>query len=146
MTPDPLKPWLQQYDSDVRPSLAPYPEKTLIDYLGPPQISRWLKQKVLLPASATSCTVPQGIFADDSGVANVAVLNMAAYGPETHLAYPPRPTDARKLAAWKPEWSVRVRTKSTASLVLGLEEAGAQDNPKEGRGRRLLRGLFKRGT
>jgi long-chain acyl-CoA synthetase len=33
MTPDPLKPWLQQYDSDVRHSLAPYPEKTLIDYL-----------------------------------------------------------------------------------------------------------------
>jgi long-chain acyl-CoA synthetase len=28
-----VKPWLQHYDSDVRPSLAPYPEKTLIDYL-----------------------------------------------------------------------------------------------------------------
>jgi long-chain acyl-CoA synthetase len=26
-------PWLAKYDSDVRPSLAPYPEKTLIDYL-----------------------------------------------------------------------------------------------------------------
>jgi hypothetical protein len=120
--------------------------QTLVDYLGAPQISRWLKQRVLLPASATSCTVPQGIFADDSGVANVAMLNMAAYGPETHLAYPPRPTDAKRLATWKPEWSVRVRTKSTASLVLGLDEAGSQDNPKEGRGRQLLRGLFKRGT
>jgi long-chain acyl-CoA synthetase len=28
-----VRPWLQQYDSDVRHSLAPYPEKTLIDYL-----------------------------------------------------------------------------------------------------------------
>jgi long-chain acyl-CoA synthetase len=28
-----VKPWLRQYDSDVRHSLAPYPEKTLIDYL-----------------------------------------------------------------------------------------------------------------
>jgi long-chain acyl-CoA synthetase len=28
-----VKPWLQHYDSDVRHSLAPYPEKTLIDYL-----------------------------------------------------------------------------------------------------------------
>ena len=28
-----MKPWLQHYDSDVRPSLAPYPDKTLIDYL-----------------------------------------------------------------------------------------------------------------
>ena len=28
-----MKPWLAHYDADVRPSLAPYPEKTLIDYL-----------------------------------------------------------------------------------------------------------------
>lgn len=120
--------------------------QALVDYLGAPQVSRWLRQKVLLPASTTHCTVPQGIFADDGGVANVAVLTMAAYGPETHLAYPPRPTDAGKLAAWRPEWSVRVRTKSTASLVLGLDGASARDTPEEGRGRRLLRGLFRRGT
>jgi long-chain acyl-CoA synthetase len=28
-----MKPWLAHYDSDVRPSIAPYPDKTLIDYL-----------------------------------------------------------------------------------------------------------------
>ena len=28
-----MKPWLAHYDSGVRPSLAPYPDKTLIDYL-----------------------------------------------------------------------------------------------------------------
>jgi long-chain acyl-CoA synthetase len=28
-----VKPWLANYDSDVRPSLAPYPNTTLIDYL-----------------------------------------------------------------------------------------------------------------
>ncbi len=28
-----MKPWLQAYDADVRPTLAPYPDKTLIDYL-----------------------------------------------------------------------------------------------------------------
>ena len=28
-----MKPWLSHYDPDVRPSLAPYPDKTLIDYL-----------------------------------------------------------------------------------------------------------------
>jgi long-chain acyl-CoA synthetase len=27
------KPWLAHYDADVRPSLAPYPDKTLLDYL-----------------------------------------------------------------------------------------------------------------
>ena len=28
-----MKPWLTNYDSDVRPSLSPYPDKTLVDYL-----------------------------------------------------------------------------------------------------------------
>jgi long-chain acyl-CoA synthetase len=28
-----MKPWLAHYDSDVRTSLAPYPDKTLVDYL-----------------------------------------------------------------------------------------------------------------
>ena len=28
-----MKPWLRHYDADVRPSIAPYPDKTLIDYL-----------------------------------------------------------------------------------------------------------------
>src|SRR5688572_20151117 len=28
-----VKPWLAHYDADVRPSIAPYPDKTLIDYL-----------------------------------------------------------------------------------------------------------------
>ena len=28
-----MKPWLAHYDADVRPSIAPYPDKTLIDYL-----------------------------------------------------------------------------------------------------------------
>jgi len=28
-----MRPWLAHYDTDVRPSLAPYPERTLLDYL-----------------------------------------------------------------------------------------------------------------
>ena len=28
-----VKPWLAHYDADVRPSLGPYPDKTLLDYL-----------------------------------------------------------------------------------------------------------------
>ena len=28
-----MHPWLAHYDSDVRPSLAPYPNATLLDYL-----------------------------------------------------------------------------------------------------------------
>ena len=42
-----MKPWLAHYDSDVRPSLAPYPEKTLVDYLD--QLARGDRVAVLLP-------------------------------------------------------------------------------------------------
>jgi len=28
-----MDPWIKQYDADVRPSLGPYPDKTLLDYL-----------------------------------------------------------------------------------------------------------------
>ena len=28
-----MEPWIKQYDADVRPSLGPYPDKTLLDYL-----------------------------------------------------------------------------------------------------------------
>src|SRR5690349_20164852 len=41
-----MKPWLAHYDPDVPPSLAPYPEKTLIDYLD--QLARTAGSKTAL--------------------------------------------------------------------------------------------------
>lgn len=116
----------------------------LVDYLDAPNLERWLKQKILLSAGTTACSVPQGVFDTDKGAAGMTMLNMVAYGPETHLAYPSKPTDPKRLATWKPEWSVRVRTKSTASLVLGMEMT-EQGKEKESVGKKLLRGLFQRG-
>lgn len=119
--------------------------ETLVDYLDAAHIGRWTTQKVLLPASATDCSVPQGIFARRNGAPNMTMLNMAAYGPETHRVYPPRPADPKQLAAWKPEWSVRVRTKSTASLVLGVDANASPQQQKEGIGKKVFKNLFKRG-
>lgn len=119
----------------------------LVDYLDAPNLDRWLKQKILLPASATACSVPQGVFDTDKSMAGMTMLNMVAYGPETHLLYPAKPTDPKLLAAWQPEWSVRVRTKSTASLILGMEVAGKESGSgqkKEGAGKTLLKNLLKR--
>jgi hypothetical protein len=118
---------------------------TLVDYLGASNIDNWLKKKILLPPSATNCSVPQGIFASKNGLPNMTMLDMVAYGPETHLAYPAKPTDPKKLAAWKPEWTVRVRTKSTASVVLGLDTNASPEQQKESIGKKLFKGLFKRG-
>ena len=121
--------------------------ENLVDYLDAPNLDRWLKQNILLPASATSCSVPQGIFDLDKGAAGMTMLNMAAYGPQTQLLHPAKPADPKLLAAWKPEWSVRVRTKSTATLVLGMDVAdgSGKGKAKEGAGKKLLKSLLKRG-
>lgn len=119
--------------------------EALIDYLDAAHIDRWTRQKILLPADATDCSVPPGIFARRNGAPNMTMLNMVAYGPETHRVYPPRPTDPKQLATWKPEWGVRVRTKSTASMVLGMDTNASSGQQKEGIGKKVFKNLFKRG-
>lgn len=87
----------------------------LVDYQTNPAVDRWLKEKVLLEPSATRCTVPKGIFGAEGG----AMLRMIAYGSELNLAYPPRPADPK--LAWEPEWAVKLRVKSVASAMLGMD-------------------------
>ena len=96
-------------------------------YLTGSYIDKWLKQKVLLPASATNCTIPRGIFAGAPGSqgAMPGMLMMTAYGPESWITYPPKPADAKK--PWTPEWSVRLRAKSSTMSMLGMDFGNMQD-------------------
>ncbi|MGE5160113.1 MAG: hypothetical protein ACM3O5_01280 [Betaproteobacteria bacterium] len=87
----------------------------LVDYQTNPAVDRWLQEKVLLAPSVTRCTVPKGIFSEGSG----AMLRMIAYGTELNIAHPPRPTDPK--IAWEPQWAVKVRVKSVASAMLGMD-------------------------
>lgn len=128
--------------------------RELVDYLTGPSIDRWIKQKVLLAPATTGCAIPAGIFkpmgnAADAG--GVASLDMVAYGPETNLVWPERPANPK--TPWKPEWTVRVRTKSTTTAMLGMDMGGmgnaaqpgdnAQPAKKEENvGKKLLKGLF----
>ncbi len=116
------------------------------------QLDKWLKQKMLLPASATSCTIPKGIFGGTSRVQGgqesmvPAMLNMSAYGPESWITYPPKPADPKQ--PWNPEWSVRLRARSSATAILGMDfgdmqqmedsEDGQQPKKKPG-----MKGLLK---
>ncbi len=99
----------------------------LMDYLANAQIDQWVIDKVLLPESARQCAIPSGIFGNAGG----AVLRGIAYGNELNLLHPPRPADPRLLAAWDPEWSLRVRVKSTSMAILG-QEAALRTNAEEG--------------
>lgn len=99
----------------------------LMDYLANAQIDQWVKERVLLPATTQQCAIPSGIFGNAGG----AMLRGIAYGNELNLLHPPRPTDAKLLAAWNPEWTLRVRVKSTTMTTLGQEAQAARQQKKE---------------
>jgi hypothetical protein len=64
--------------------------------------------------------VPKGIFGEGGG----AMLRMIAYGTELNLAHPPRPADPK--IAWEPQWAVKVRVKSVANAMLGVDMSEMQ--------------------
>ena len=120
----------------------------LVNYLTGSYIDKWLKQKVLLPGTASNCIVPKGIFAGGAGgqggMGGMGMLTMIAYGPETNLVWPPKPVDPRQ--PWNPEWNVRVRTKSTATALLGMDMGEMQQEdgqPQPQQKKPSVKGLLK---
>jgi hypothetical protein len=103
---------------------------SLIDYQTNSAVDRWLNEKVLLAPSETHCAVPKGAFSSEG-----AMLRAIAYGSELNLAHPPRPVDQKK--PWEPEWAAKVRVKSVATAMLGMNMDGAtgrrsrRDTPRE---------------
>lgn len=85
---------------------------SLMDYLTVHDVQRFIREKVLLPANRTSCTIPANVFKDVDG----AILQFVAYGEELNILYPPKPKDPKQ--SWNPQWSVKVRLKSTGSSPL----------------------------
>jgi hypothetical protein len=87
----------------------------LMNYVSPDTVQKYIKEKVVLAPSVTSCTIPKGIFKGADG----AVLMFIAYGEEANFAQPPKPADPK--APWNPIWTAKVRFKSTGMLPLGME-------------------------
>ncbi|GAB4301042.1 MAG: hypothetical protein Fur0034_14360 [Desulfuromonadia bacterium] len=112
----------------------------LLDYLTPSDVARFTKEKVLLPPQKTSCGIPPVFPADGGGV-----LTFIAYGEEQNFSRPPRPKAPKK--PWNPDWTVKVRYKSTAILPLitpddSLPKGETKgDSPAKGVGD-AIRGIF----
>jgi hypothetical protein len=105
----------------------------LHDYLPSANVDKWVKEGVLLPPRTTSCTIPAGIFAQAGG----AMVRFTAYGRGLNLVWPEQPKE--------PQWSVKLRLKSTAMLPLDdggdveespddvrVDSTGAEDTATEG--------------
>ena len=81
----------------------------LWDYVAPGIVSRLVPRGTVMAPSRTSCAIP----AEVGGAQKIAFLN--AFGPEADFAYPPRPANQR--TPWHPDWTVKVRYKSTAMVT-----------------------------
>jgi hypothetical protein len=93
---------------------------SLLDYIPPAEVARLVRERVVLPPEATTCTVPQEVMK----ATPMAMLQFIAYGDELNVVHPPRPQDPK--VAWEQQYAVKVRLKSTAMLPLadGMEGMG----------------------
>jgi hypothetical protein len=105
-------------------SELPEPGTGLVDYQTNSAVDRWLREKVLLEPGTTRCAVPKGAFGEG------AMLRMIAYGSELNVVHPPRPADPK--VAWEPQWAAKVRVKSVASAMLGMDMAGTSRGTPRG--------------
>jgi hypothetical protein len=83
-------------------------------HMSPGEIDRLIKAKVLLPATATSCTVPAEVVK----AAPSSMLMTTALGGQGNYAEP-KPAGAP--ASWKPDWTVKLLAKSTYTGMLGMD-------------------------
>lgn len=86
------------------------------DYLAPTDAARLVTSRVLLSPATTRCTVPAEVARAGQGL----MLAMTAYGPEANIAEP-RPNGAA--ANWRPQWTVKLRTRSSHMSPLGQDMA-----------------------
>jgi hypothetical protein len=85
---------------------------SLMDYVPPGEAARLVREKVVLAPQVTECTVPAEVVK----AAPAAFLSFVAYGDELNVVHPPRPQDATR--TWEQVYAVKVRLKSTASMLL----------------------------
>jgi hypothetical protein len=84
----------------------------LMDYVPPAEVARLVREKVVLAPQVTECTVPAEVVK----AAPAAFMSFVAYGDELNVVHPPRPQDVAK--TWEQLYTVKVRLKSTGSLLL----------------------------
>ncbi|WP_031230364.1 hypothetical protein [Asticcacaulis sp. YBE204] len=85
----------------------------MADYLPPAEAQRLVTQKVLLSPQTTTCAVPSEVYK----AAPQSLLSLTAFGGETNISYPPRPTDVK--VPWNIQWTVKVRYRSSTGGLLG---------------------------
>ncbi|MBB4612606.1 hypothetical protein [Novosphingobium taihuense] len=91
----------------------------LSDWLAPATVAKLVTEKTVMSPQTTTCTVPAEVKA---AAPDYMFGTLHAYGPEESFAYPPRPADSK--VKWAPEWTARIRHRSTTGFLVGIEGFG----------------------
>lgn len=104
-------------------SEAPHMGWSLMDYVPTGEVHKLTKERIIMPPSTTECKIPKGVFKDEG-----AMLQFIAYGYDLDMAHPARPKNAPK--DWMPDWTAKVRLKSTTMSILGEKaESASHEGP-----------------
>ena len=101
----------------------------LMGFVPPAEVTRLIREKVVMPPQTTECTVPGQVVKE----LGTGFLRFVAYGDELNLVHPPRPRDIKQ--PWEQVWAVKVRLKSSAGLMLA-EGMGGMSREAGGRAER----------
>src|SRR3954464_1144885 len=120
----------------------------MMDYMAEGELARLVQQRILMPGGADRCTVPAEVAHAGRG----SMFTLTAFGGQANFSHPVRP--ARVPASWHPDWTVKLRVKSTYMGLLGQDmnammrgeaadrdEPGQGDQPKKKKKRSILDGL-----
>lgn len=91
----------------------------LSDWLAPATVAKLVADKTVMSPQTTTCTIPAEVKA---AAPDYMFGTLHAYGPEESFAYPPRPADPK--VKWVPEWTARIRHRSTTGFLVGIEGFG----------------------
>ena len=118
------------------------------DWLTPGQVAGLVRDRSVLPPTATNCTIPLEVRRD---APDFRVGSLNAFGPMEEFSYPPRPASG----PWYLQWTARIRHKSTNSWMdipgmngaMGMDEtderpSSRQQQQQQGRPKRGLGGLL----
>ena len=94
--------------------------EALMRFLPPAEVARLIRERVVMDPKTTECVVPREVLAAAGG--DLVMNSLNGYGPELNVVHPPRPQDPK--ADWNQEYAVKLRLRSVASAMAGMEDAG----------------------
>jgi len=82
-------------------------------YLTARDLDRLVADKTVLPGTAAGCTVPAEVMSSAQGL----MYGITAYGGDTTMSYPQRPSDPN--VPWNIQWETKIRYRSSTGGMLG---------------------------